>query len=114
MSMFAQLLANAFDRRQPLTNPQPDDRPISHLITDLVGTRGEISGRALGQEILNRYDRYEDTQKRDFFDYLACEMDVDAEKVRQGLVDLPGFSGERLTHFASAALEYDWAFVAER
>ena len=85
MSMFAQLLANAFDRRQPLSNPQPDDRPIAHLITDLVGTRGEISGRTLGQEILNRYDRYEDTEKRDFFEYLACEMDVDAGKVRQGL-----------------------------
>lgn len=81
MSMFAQLLASAFERRPQTLISRPDNRPVAEVINDLVGTRGEASGRVLAQEILNRYKHDDDAGKLAFFRYLADEMDVDAAQV---------------------------------
>jgi malonyl-CoA decarboxylase len=105
MSMFAQLLASAFERRPQPADPCPDNRPVAEVIADLVGTRGEASGRVLAQEILNRYKREDDVGKRAFFRYLADEMDVDAERVLETLTRYDREKSKAAYHAFQAASE---------
>ena len=86
MTMLADLLSTGFERRMGRSGPaDSDSRSTTALAEALVGTDGEMSGQKLGQLILDRYAGMTATEKRDFFDHLAREMDFDPARVREAL-----------------------------
>ena len=86
MTMFADLLTTVFERRLRFSGPAGDDaRSTEELVEALVGAAGEISGRALGRQILDRYDAMETEEKLAFFRYLTEAMNIDPEQVRSSL-----------------------------
>jgi malonyl-CoA decarboxylase len=86
MSLLADLLSTIFDRSSKATfNTKLDDRPIAELITDLIGNRGEVRGMTLAHQILDRYNAMCKVKKRDFFSYLAADLDINPVDVRAAL-----------------------------
>ncbi|MEM9430305.1 MAG: malonyl-CoA decarboxylase family protein [Pseudomonadota bacterium] len=88
MTLFADLLASVFERRDRAPAPAADDRPLPELVADLVGAVGEVSGLALARQILERYRATSDAEKRAFFSHLAEGMAVDPAAVRAALEGL--------------------------
>ena len=87
MTMLSDLLSTVFDRRVRFTGPLGDDaRTTEELADALVSASGEISGRALGEHVLDRFDAMQDSEKTDFFRHLTSSMDIDPETVRSALV----------------------------
>ena len=103
--MLADLLSTVFERRMRITGPAADDsRSTEELAEALVGTDGEMSGQRLGRLILDRFDRMTDSEKKDFFVYLAKAMDFDPARVRDALVDYEEQPSRRTyQQFAEAA-----------
>jgi len=88
MSLLADLLATVFERATKSKPSQNwDERPIRELVAELIGNSGEVRGMVLARQILDRYDAMDDDQKRDFFTFLASDMDIDAQAVRNCLTD---------------------------
>lgn len=86
MTMLADLLSTVFERRMGLTTPwAKDTRTTEDLLLALVGTDGEISGRAIAQQLLERYDDMDDDGKRAFFGHITQAMDIDPSAVRDAL-----------------------------
>jgi len=86
MSLLADLLSTVFKRRyRALRSVQKDDRPLSKLAQELMGSAGEISGLALADEILSRFKNLDDEGKLDFFGYISDAMDVEPDRLRQAL-----------------------------
>ena len=80
--LLSTVFARRYRRRLPL---QSDSRPLSALADDLVGTTGEISGLAIAEDILSRFEIMGDAQKLAFFQYLATAMNIDPANVRRTL-----------------------------
>ena len=80
--LLSTVFARRYRRRMPL---QSDRRPLSALADDLVGTTGEISGLAIAEDILSRFEIMDDAQKLEFFHYLATAMNIDPASVRRTL-----------------------------
>ena len=80
--LLSTVFARRYRRRLPL---QSDSRPLSALADDLVGTTGEISGVAIAENILSRFEIMGDPQKLEFFQYLATAMNIDPANVRRTL-----------------------------
>ena len=80
--LLSTVFARRYRRRMPL---QSDRRPLSALADDLVGTTGEISGLAIAEDILTRFEIMDDAQKLEFFHYLATAMNIDPASVRRTL-----------------------------
>ena len=80
--LLSTVFARRYRRRMPL---QSDRRPLSALADDLVGTTGEISGLAIAEDILSRFEIMDDAQKLEFFNYLATAMNIDPASVRRTL-----------------------------
>ncbi|MGB1752252.1 MAG: malonyl-CoA decarboxylase, partial [Paracoccaceae bacterium] len=80
--LLSTVFARRYRRRLPL---QSDSRPLSALADDLVGTMGEISGLAIAEDILSRFEIMGDAQKLEFFQYLATAMNIDPANVRRTL-----------------------------
>ena len=80
--LLSTVFARRYRRRLPL---QSDSRPLSALADDLVGTTGEISGLAIADDILSRFEIMGDAQKLEFFQYLATAMNIDPANVRRTL-----------------------------
>ena len=80
--LLSTVFARRYSRRLPL---QSDSRPLSALADDLVGTTGEISGVAIAENILSRFEIMGDAQKLEFFQYLATAMNIDPANVRRTL-----------------------------
>ena len=80
--LLSTVFARRYRRRLPL---QSDSRPLSALADDLVGTTGEISGLAIAEDILSRFEIMDDAQKLEFFHYLATAMNIDPASVRRTL-----------------------------
>ena len=80
--LLSTVFARRYSRRLPL---QSDSRPLSALADDLVGTTGEISGLAIAEDILSRFEIMGDAQKLEFFQYLATAMNIDPANVRRTL-----------------------------
>ncbi len=80
--LLSTVFARRYRRRLPL---QSDSRPLSALADDLVGTTGEISGLAIAEDILSRFEIMGDAQKLEFFQYLATAMNIDSAHVRRTL-----------------------------
>lgn len=87
MTTFADLLSIVFERRhrRVSSGAKIDGRPLTELATALVGSAGETSGLALAEEILNRFSLQDDSEKLDFFHYLAMEMNIEPSAVRATL-----------------------------
>ncbi|MFT4783870.1 MAG: malonyl-CoA decarboxylase [Paracoccaceae bacterium] len=86
MTLLADLLSTVFERRSYFgSSGKWDDRSVAMLADELVGGNGEVSGRALARQILDRFTAFEDAQKVEFFRHLALNMDIDAEVVRTTL-----------------------------
>ncbi|MEL6519445.1 MAG: malonyl-CoA decarboxylase [Pseudomonadota bacterium] len=86
MTMLADLLSTVFERRFLQRMAVDDDsRPIEDLSRALVSATGEVSGRAAGRKILDRYEALDDEHKLAFFLDLAREMNIDPEAVRDAL-----------------------------
>ncbi|MDC0582627.1 malonyl-CoA decarboxylase [Paracoccaceae bacterium] len=80
--LLSTVFARRYRRRMPL---QSDRRSLSALADDLVGTAGEISGLAIAEDILSRFEIMDDAQKLEFFHYLATAMNIDPASVRRTL-----------------------------
>ncbi|MGF1445220.1 MAG: malonyl-CoA decarboxylase [Pikeienuella sp.] len=86
MSLLADLLATVFERRgDPRGTTAADNRPIAALVADLIGARGEVSGRALAQAILDRFDAMDDAHRCAFFRLLGEELTLDPAALRAAL-----------------------------
>lgn len=86
MTLLADLLATVFERRIGFMGPAGDDgRSVEELAAALVGASGEISGRKIAHQLLDRYEAMEDAQKLAFFRHLTEAMNIDAGDVRQSL-----------------------------
>ncbi|WP_417607362.1 malonyl-CoA decarboxylase [Primorskyibacter flagellatus] len=85
MSIFADLLSNIFDRRYRFGLAREDDRTLSELTDDLVSASGDVTGQAVARQILDRYARWDDAEKLDFFRHMALGMDLDPQAVRVAL-----------------------------
>ena len=80
--LLSTVFARRYRRRMPL---QSDRRSLSALADDLVGTTGEISGLAIAEDLLSRFEIMDDAQKLEFFHYLATAMNIDPASVRRTL-----------------------------
>ena len=80
--LLSTVFARRYRRRMPL---QSDSRPLSALADDLIGATGEISGLAIAEDILSRFEIMSDAQKLEFFHYLATAMNIDPSSVRRTL-----------------------------
>ncbi|MDV7142199.1 malonyl-CoA decarboxylase [Tropicimonas sp. TH_r6] len=86
MTLLADLLSTVFDRRYRRDSVTPfDGRPLAELTDALVGTEGEISGLALADEILTRFEALGDAEKLAFLGDIATRMNIDPERVRSCL-----------------------------
>ena len=80
MSFFADILSSLFERKLSLTRRVEDDnKPIEELCKALLSSRGDVSGMALAQLILDRYADLDEASKLSWFLLLANDMDVSAE-----------------------------------
>ncbi|MCG6903202.1 MAG: malonyl-CoA decarboxylase [Rhodobacter sp.] len=84
MSVFADLLSTVFERRYSGAKVS-DNRPLEEVVNDLLGSRGEVSGMSLARQILDRYAKFGDAEKLDFFRHLLDHMGIDPERVRETL-----------------------------
>ncbi len=87
MSLLADLLSTVFERRYRRETPEmvEGDRSLTEITTALVGSMGEVSGLMLAQEILTRFAELGDSEKYEFFHYIASSMNIDPEAVRTAL-----------------------------
>ncbi|MFK7753623.1 MAG: malonyl-CoA decarboxylase [Sedimentitalea sp.] len=87
MTLFADILTSVFERGVRFSyGAAKDDRTISELCTALVGTAGEGAGLSIAGKVLDRYQGFDDDEKRAFFDHLATAMNIDPDTVRQTLL----------------------------
>lgn len=75
MSLMTELLSNLPSRRYRNAD-KGDSRPFPELITDLLSTQGEVSGLNLARQFLDRYEAMDDAQKRQFFAYMADDLEI--------------------------------------
>ena len=86
MSLFGELLSTVLERRVRFTAPfETDPRTAEEMAEALVNADGEVSGRSLARQILERFSKMDDSEKVNFFKYLAQALDIDPEKVRDTL-----------------------------
>ena len=86
MATFSDLLMTVLDRRVGFSVlGREDSRNIEELTQALVGASGEVTGRATGQLILEKYAGLDEAGKRAFFQHLAVEMNFTPADVRAAL-----------------------------
>lgn len=107
MSLLSDLLSTIFERRnrRNFTETTISNRSINELANELVGSTGEVSGLALAEEILTRFELLDDDGKLSFFRYLASAMNIDPEAVRLRL--------QKYEQNPSKATYRGFAFAAE-
>lgn len=106
MTLLADLLSTVFERRhRRAPSDGADDRPIEVLAEALVGASGEISGRALAERLLMRFEALADDGKRAFFRHLVGTMGLDAKAVREALAALEASPGKASYRAYMAASE---------
>ncbi|MGB0683521.1 MAG: malonyl-CoA decarboxylase [Magnetovibrionaceae bacterium] len=86
MSILGDLLSVLFERRDRQSETLTQGvRPVSELVEELVGGRGEISGRAIANQILEAFGAMSDTEKLEFFRFVSSELDLSPTAVREAL-----------------------------
>jgi len=58
---------------------------VPELVTELIGSPGEVRGMELARQILDKYAAMDDTGRGRFFKLLATGMDINADAVRTTL-----------------------------
>jgi len=86
MSLLADLLATVFERAKKLSPAEKwDERPIEELVGELIGDAADVRAMVLARQILDRYAAMDEPNKRAFFFYLASDMGIDSEAIRNAL-----------------------------
>ncbi|MEN0000567.1 MAG: malonyl-CoA decarboxylase [Pseudomonadota bacterium] len=91
-SFLQDLIASLMDRRARFSGAA-DDRSIIDLCAALRTTTGENAIKRLGATILTKYLGLHDDEKRAFFHFLASDMDIDTDRVRD-LAEAYGQTGQ--------------------
>lgn len=74
---FQDIMYSLFERGKSQSYANKNS-PINELCRELITERGEISGYAYAQAILDRYAQLNDADKLEFFQFLNVEMDIDS------------------------------------
>jgi malonyl-CoA decarboxylase len=84
VSFFRELLETIFERRRALglTGRGGPHGDLADLARQLLSRRGELSGVAIAQQIVETYERLTAPEKKAFFHLLATEFGPDVEEVR--------------------------------
>ena len=86
MNFFSGLLTTLFERTSELLPGQfGSGNDLNALSKELLSAKGEVSGVAIAERILNLYRQGDDAEKLSFFTYLVDEMDFDITAVRESL-----------------------------
>lgn len=86
MNFFSGLLNSLFERTSNLLEGyQASDDKLTSLCEALLSTKGEVSGIAISEQILNHYRRLDREDKRAFFIYLLTEMDIDVTAISSSI-----------------------------
>ncbi|WP_417809528.1 malonyl-CoA decarboxylase [Thioclava sp.] len=86
MNLLSDVLATIFARQSRGKMVAPaNSRDIKELTSDLLSTRGEISGMTTAAQILDRFAAMDDAGKIAFFEHLACDLGIDCDRVRNAL-----------------------------
>uniref|UniRef100_UPI003F6952D2 malonyl-CoA decarboxylase domain-containing protein n=1 Tax=Candidatus Puniceispirillum sp. TaxID=2026719 RepID=UPI003F6952D2 len=86
MSYFADLLSTLFERASSFGKLSARKQaPLDVLCRELLTSKGEVSGAALAQAVLNEYAALDDTDKLAFFCQLRDEFDLDADAAKMAL-----------------------------
>lgn len=78
-SLLGDLLASIFQSRRSHSPIGHEAADLASLCRALLGTRGELSGVALAQSILEAYRALDAPGRGDFFTMLANELEIDAD-----------------------------------
>ncbi|MCI4661750.1 MAG: malonyl-CoA decarboxylase [Neomegalonema sp.] len=85
MSTLNDLLASILERGARLvewSSPKTEqNRSIKDLCMMLMSSKGEASGVALAAQILHRYDAFDARERLSFFQLLANDYDIDADRL---------------------------------
>lgn len=86
MSFLAEIMSTLFDRRLgQRIEIGGDDRSIEDICQALANSAAESSAAVLGGSILGKYEELDDAGKLAFFRFIAREMTIDADRVREAL-----------------------------
>ena len=86
MNFFSGLLTTLFERTSELLPGQfGSGNDLYALSEELLSAKGQVSGVAIAERILNLYRQSSDAEKHSFFTYLVDEMDFDIAAVRESL-----------------------------
>jgi malonyl-CoA decarboxylase len=86
MSLLGDLISTVFERRySKAIEKDAHGRTTSELATDLLGSKGEVSGSTLARLILDAYATKTAEEKRAFFEFMTHELEIDPQSVTQAL-----------------------------
>lgn len=86
MSLLGELLSTVLERRARFIAPfETDPRTPEEIAEVLVNADGEVSGRSLARQILDRFSCMPDAEKALFFKHLVQALDIDPDAVRDTL-----------------------------
>ncbi|MFK7744842.1 MAG: malonyl-CoA decarboxylase [Roseobacter sp.] len=82
MSYFGGLISTVFERRyRKALSGEVDDRTLPELCEALLSSQGEVSGVVLARNLLDRYAGMDDAEKTAFFQYMAQNLEINADDV---------------------------------
>jgi malonyl-CoA decarboxylase len=90
-AFFSDLLASISERGRTLlrrvgsSDARPDGAELIELCEALLSGRGEASGTAIAQEVLDRYHDLDEAERLAFFEALARKFGPDREKLSQAI-----------------------------
>ena len=97
------LLSSLFERRGDLSTPV-DKRKIDEQCNALLTTTGEISGIQTARAIFDNYNSFNHEERKNFFNFLTENLDLDPEKVRTSAIQYQGNpTSENLAKLVSVA-----------
>jgi len=106
MSFVTDLFTHVFERRyRPWSRHDADERPIEELADALIQCTGELTELALATKILDRFEVLNDSDKVEFFEHLAQQMDIDALAVERSLAAYRNKPSKKTYHAFSSAVE---------
>jgi malonyl-CoA decarboxylase len=86
MNYFADLLTTLFERASSIGKPSRGKQaPLGTLCRELLTSKGEVSGAALAQAVMNSYAELDDADKLAFFFKLRDEFDLDVDSAKKAL-----------------------------
>ncbi|MEL6206783.1 MAG: malonyl-CoA decarboxylase [Pseudomonadota bacterium] len=83
-SFLGDMLTTLFERRRG-TASGDDGRSIEDMCTALLDAEGEISGMALAQAILDRYESLSDDERLSFFKFLNSSLEIDPSALEEAI-----------------------------